>query len=85
MNHSKTLTTAQEAKAYLKELYDNDLLFHLDDDPADMVRVSDGEPTFTIEECEMVSQRISEVFSLLKDPFEYIVDELTYEVNPTKH
>lgn len=76
MNHTKPINTPDEAKEYLKTLHDNNLLFHLDDDPEDMISTVSGEPTFTKEEVPLVRERVKEVFQQLKDPFEYIIDVL---------
>ena len=50
-----------EAKTFLGVLHREGKLFHLEDDPGDIVGV-DGEPIFTPEQAELVRERVRECY-----------------------
>jgi len=61
------INNIEEAKRFLANLYANDLLFHLDDDPASIVRLQVGQPdaaVFLPCELEHVRARRDELFQL---------------------
>ena len=68
------ITTTAGAEAFLRHMADTGRSFHPDDDPATIVNVSTGEPTFTPEEWELLRDRIGEVFSYMDDPYTFIMD-----------
>ena len=78
---NQPITTEEEAKKFFLLLNNDDLLFHPEDDPKDIVSVSpcpsEGGPDsyyriFSDEEAEILSQRLEEVYKVMKDPCEYI-------------
>ena len=72
------ITNVSEAQDFLTNLYNEDLLYHPDDDPRDVYyKDYDGNDIdlFTEEECVCLDQRMDEVFALM-DPSEFILDNL---------
>lgn len=67
------IKTKNEAIQFITDLHKNDLTFHFDDDPADIIRVKTGEPLFTETECELMRARVNELFTYLSDPFEILL------------
>jgi hypothetical protein len=61
------ITNREQAKQFVKDLNENDMLYHFDDDPADIVSVRSGfeKPLFTDEECAYISQRIEELINVI--------------------
>jgi len=57
-----SISTIEEAKAFLKALYDNGESFHPDDDPADIIMDRTGTPLFSPSEATLVSERMAEVW-----------------------
>jgi len=49
------------------------MLFHPEDNPADVINNATGQPLFTSEQVEQVRQRIDEVYEVMDDPCEYIL------------
>lgn len=66
MDFKKPITNLDEAKAWLKELYEAGKDFHLEDDPRDICDMSSEghERVFTDEEAEDVDKRRHELYSL---------------------
>ena len=78
MNFSKELKTEKEAKNFMRELYENGLLFHFDDDPRDIL-CKDDLDCFELlfkdeEECKLLDQRVSECFYTIEDPHLYALE-----------
>jgi hypothetical protein len=48
---------------WFAEMAKRDLLFHPDDDPADIVRLTDGTSTFTVAETVMLRETIASMFA----------------------
>lgn len=66
------ITNAEEAGIFLKALWDVQLAFHPDDDPADVV--DDAGPVFTPEECDVLRPLIDQIFAVPEfDPYYYIL------------
>ena len=57
----KPITTTQEAKAFIETLEKENLLFHFDDDPFDIIDM-DNKRTFTDEEAKLIDERVQELF-----------------------
>ncbi|MBR0565654.1 hypothetical protein J5J83_05920 [Azoarcus sp. L1K30] len=55
------------ALAWFSDLYTGALLFHPDDDPAEVYRVRDWHPLFSEVEAEEVRSILGKLFSLLGD------------------
>lgn len=63
---SMPITREWSAKLFLQFLYDDGLLFHPEDDPAEVS--NDGVPLFTDDEVGLLRLRMGEVHQHLKDP-----------------
>lgn len=75
MDFTKPIRSAQDAEAFIRQLHEEDLLFHFDDSPDTIINAS-GERVFTDAECEPLGDRVDELFQFLADPFE-LACELT--------
>tara|TARA_R100001163_G_C5068104_1_gene207891 strand:+ start:6389 stop:6649 length:261 start_codon:yes stop_codon:yes gene_type:complete len=64
MKHNVKLNNIIEAKAYLEALVKNDLSFHLDDDPKDIIYVDSGKRLFSDKEAEQIVERVEEMYSM---------------------
>ena len=69
-------TSKKATFAWLTELHKRGLLFCLDDDPRDIVKISDGLPMFAEVECVEVSEILNRLFLKRGDE----VFELAFEV-----
>ena len=69
---NKEIKTTEDVKAFVQYLIDNDQLYHFDDEPNDIINVR-NEAVFTIEECNLINQRIEEIHSIdaIETAFEY--------------
>lgn len=63
-----------DAQGFLFQLDQVGCLFHPEDDPAEVINSATGLPLFTPEQAELVRQRIEEVYAVMNDPCEYILD-----------
>ena len=61
------ISTREQAVEFVKELNENSMLFHFDDDPADILSNRSGfsEALFTDEECAYIAQRVEEMFNTI--------------------
>ena len=57
----KPITTLHEAKLFIEGLVRNDLIFHLEDDPFDIIDMN-GERTFTDKEATVIDKRVQEIY-----------------------
>jgi hypothetical protein len=71
-NLPEQLTTAEEAKSFLRELYKNGESYHPDDD-AQMVALEDVR-TFTSTEAKNLNALMKQCYELLPDPCEVLMD-----------
>lgn len=62
------ITNIREAKDFLHCLEDNGKLFHLEDDPSEIVDMN-GLHIFTKDEASHIDKRLEELFSVVGDPF----------------
>jgi hypothetical protein len=53
-----------------------DCAFHWDDDPADMVHVRTGEPTFDADTATQIGALIDQCFAVSDDPFAHALNSL---------
>ena len=69
---NKEIKTTEDVKAFVQYLIDNDQLYHFDDEPSDIIN-SNNEAVFTIEECNLINQRIEEIYAIdsIEVAFEY--------------
>ena len=78
MEHGNIILNITQGVAYIMELQRNDLLFHFDDDPAEVTNCGvTGHPTFTPEEATQIKCRMDELFALdwgvFEDPHGFVV------------
>lgn len=64
------LTTREQAEQFILRLEREDLSFHFDDSPTEIIRFGSGERVFTDAEAAALRTRVAELFALLDDPFE---------------
>lgn len=60
------IKTKKDIVYYIDNLYDNDMLYHFDDDAEDILSCKSGfsEPAFTANQCELLNKRRDEMFSI---------------------
>ena len=56
--------SAAGMRAWMKKMCDGGLLFHPDDDPATIICIHNGEPTFNESECRTLTPIIDEMLAL---------------------
>ena len=61
---TKPIKTLDEAKAFVQQLHDSDLFFHLEDDPASIILHATKKPLFTHKESALLRRRVAEMYSL---------------------
>jgi len=61
------ISTRKQARQFVEDLNENSMLFHFDDDPADILcnRSGFSEALFTDEECAYIAQRVEEMFNTI--------------------
>ena len=72
---NKPIESKGDAIAFITSLDSEGCLFHLDDAPAFIVD-QNGNWVFSVEEAEMIIERVGECFSFHEDPFEICVELL---------
>lgn len=72
MNFQKPITSRSEAIRFIVDLHDQNMLFHFDDDPSQIVDASSGAPLFNPQDIEPLRDRVDELFMLI-DPFEIAI------------
>lgn len=73
------LTSKAEVEGFFWNLFSDNLLFHPEDDPKNIVRVSElnlkrSEPLFTADEIVQLRARLDEVWDIYDDPCKFILD-----------
>lgn len=68
----KPITSVSAAEAFFAALKENDKLFHLDDSPFDLLH-GGQERTFTDAQAHFVELRVTELHTVLNDPFEMLM------------
>lgn len=61
--HGQAITTLEEGQAYLRDLVRGRVVFHLEDDPAEVVR-RDGSPLFHSSAVPLIRQRVAELYAI---------------------
>ena len=64
------LTTEGQARSWIDELITQDKMFHFDDDPKTVIDVKTSERTFSDEEADSLSQRVSELYNFEWEKYE---------------
>jgi len=61
---SSPITTLHDGKAWITALHARGMMFHFEDDPAEIIMIADGARLFSDDECDMVRDRIDELYAL---------------------
>jgi len=64
------ITSEKAARAFIYALFDNHRLYHLEDDPSQIINSQTGAPAFTPEEVPLLRSRVAECFEVMDDPME---------------
>ena len=64
VDHSQPITSLEEGKAYLDRCIEAGLIWHLEDDPSEIINGKEGKPLFTEEEIPLVRARCDELYAL---------------------
>ena len=64
-----------QAKGFLDKLYKDGLMYHPEDDAHDII--SDEGMLFTADEADILNERMDEVWGVLDDPCEYVLELIT--------
>lgn len=72
--YNTPLTTAVQAKAFIRMLDSIGSLFHFDDSPESVINVVTGERLFDDLKAPLVAKRVEEMFGFSFDPFSVAVD-----------
>ena len=72
----QSISTADEAQTFLIRLYLTGDFFHPEDSPYDIMVEYDGDDKqlFSQEECKQLEYRMEEVWSVLHDPCEFMLN-----------
>lgn len=62
-NLKQPITTIDEGKRWIRDLIAAGLLFHFEDDPAEILGGPDWAPLFDPEEAAIVRERVAELYS----------------------
>ena len=65
-----SIVTVEDAKSFINNLFNEDKLFHFDNDQREIINIT-GEFIFTEEECNLIDDRLTEMFSLNFDCYSY--------------
>jgi hypothetical protein len=52
---------------WFSEMSKRGLLFHPDDKPDSIISIFDGKPFFTVDECELISKTLNDMFNAFGD------------------
>jgi len=58
----RRVTTTEQAKQWIADLIELDLLFHFEDSPREIINIKTGERTFTDAEAQQISARLDEIY-----------------------
>tara|TARA_R110002012_G_scaffold189097_1_gene356280 strand:- start:361 stop:636 length:276 start_codon:yes stop_codon:yes gene_type:complete len=64
-----------QAKKFLDKLYEDGLMYHPEDDAHDII-TNEGK-LFTADEADLLNERMGEIFGILDDPCEYVLELIT--------
>lgn len=74
-NTNITITTSEEAKVFLSELYTNDEDYHPEDGAETIINFKTGENVFSEEEAEKLNKLMNSVYEVADfDPCEFLLD-----------
>jgi hypothetical protein len=73
------IKTLDDAEGFFFQLEQHGKLFHPEDDPSSIID-RQGNPLFSVSECDQIRQRIEEAYMFMDDPCEYILTLDTYRV-----
>ena len=57
------IKTKKDIAYYIADLYDNNMMYHFEDDPIDVININD-EAVFTPHECDLLNKRRDEMFAI---------------------
>lgn len=60
----RSISTIADAEAFIRALHDDDAMFHLEDDPADILCGYGGGDLFSITEVDAIRERQDEMYQL---------------------
>jgi protocatechuate 3,4-dioxygenase beta subunit len=63
------IKSEKDAQRFITELYFDDNMYHLAESAKNIINLKTNEKAFTAEECELLDQRVNEVFEYIEDPF----------------
>ncbi len=72
MNYEKPITSADAAENFILALHKENLLFHFEDDPSDILDKT-GKRVFADADIPNLKKRVQELFEHLSDPFDIAV------------
>lgn len=60
------IKTKKDIAYYITDLYDNNMMYHFDDDAEDILSFKSGfsEPAFTIDQCKLLNERRDEMLAI---------------------
>jgi hypothetical protein len=64
VDHSQPITSLEEGKHYLDRCIKAGLIWHLEDDPSEIINGKEDKPLFTAEEIPLVRARVDELYAL---------------------
>jgi hypothetical protein len=74
------IKTKKDIAYYIADLYDNNMMYHFEDDPIDVININD-EAVFTPHECDLLNKRVDEIckLNMLEDAFNFARKHLESE------
>lgn len=63
------ITSEKEAQKFICDLYFDDNLYHFESPAKEIISFKTGEQAFSDIQCQLLDQRVSEVFEYIEDPF----------------
>lgn len=67
------IRSSADAEGFFFFLYQDNLLFHPEDDPSVVINGRSGEMLFNDSEVPLIRQRIDEIYEFMDDPCEFIL------------
>ena len=61
-----------QAKGFFDKLYEDGLMYHPESDAHDICTIEG--PCFTIDEADLLNERMDEVFKVMENPCEYVLE-----------
>lgn len=63
------ITNEKEAQKFICDLYFDDNLYHFASPASEIISFKTGEKAFSDIECQLLDERVKEVFEYIEDPF----------------